>query len=93
MLQDSDSDVVEVDLLDPSKTDVVGKLSFSCFVEVCITYVLFYFSVASSHFNMVSFVGSRRNRKGLCSSHFICSGKPHLPAFIWEILYVRLLCY
>ncbi|XP_057550211.1 phosphatidylserine decarboxylase proenzyme 2-like isoform X2 [Amaranthus tricolor] len=33
LTEDSDSDVVEVDLLDPSKTDVVGKLSFSCFVE------------------------------------------------------------
>lgn len=34
LTQDSDSDIVEVDLLDPSSTDVlVGKLSFSCFVE------------------------------------------------------------
>jgi len=34
--QDSDSDFETVDLLDPSSSDtVVGKLSFSCFVEVC----------------------------------------------------------
>ncbi|XP_021863712.2 phosphatidylserine decarboxylase proenzyme 2 isoform X2 [Spinacia oleracea] len=34
LTQDSDSDVVEVDLLDPSSNDIVaGKLSFSCFVE------------------------------------------------------------
>lgn len=40
MLQDSDSDIVEVDLLDPSATDIVGKLSFSCFIEVCIACVV-----------------------------------------------------
>lgn len=33
LTQDSDSDIVEVDLLDPSATDIVGKLSFSCFIE------------------------------------------------------------
>ncbi|XP_021742063.1 phosphatidylserine decarboxylase proenzyme 2-like isoform X2 [Chenopodium quinoa] len=33
LTQDLESDIAEVDLLDPSSTDVVGKLSFSCYVE------------------------------------------------------------
>ena len=66
LLQDSDSDFETVDLLDPSSSDtVVGRLSFSCFVEVCWVRVLFWWFTISTMYCMMNTSSLCRIRKKL----------------------------